>query len=65
VAWESYVKAVVSSTETVQRAAALALQVELPTASATASSPDPFVGEECRKADLNMAVVEDARSLDL
>jgi hypothetical protein len=38
----------VSSMEVIQRAAMLALQVELPTASATASTPDLSVGEECR-----------------
>jgi hypothetical protein len=40
-----------------------ALQVELPTTSAT-SNLDPSVGEECQKADLDMAVGENARSLD-
>jgi hypothetical protein len=30
-----------------------------------ASTHDPFVGEECRKADLDMAMGEDARSPDL
>jgi hypothetical protein len=38
---------VVSSTEAIGRAAASALQVDLPMASATASNPDPTVGEEC------------------
>jgi hypothetical protein len=42
-----------------------ALQVELPTASLTASNPDPAVGEECRKAGLDTTVGEGARSLDL
>jgi hypothetical protein len=55
----------VSSTEAIQRAAATALQVKIPIASAMASTPNPSVGEECRKADLNTAVEEDAWSLDL
>jgi hypothetical protein len=46
----------VSSTEAIQRAVALALQVELPTASVTTSNPDPSVEEECRKADLDTGV---------
>jgi hypothetical protein len=54
----------VSSTEAIQRAVAPALQVELPTASTMASTPDPSMGEECQKADLDMVVWEDARSLD-
>jgi hypothetical protein len=54
-----------SSTEAIQRAAVSALQVELPTASVTASTPHPYVGEECRKDDLDMTVGEDARSLNL
>jgi hypothetical protein len=54
---------VVSSTEAFQRAAALVLQVELPTTSA--SNPDPGVGEECRNVDLDAVVGEGARSLDL
>jgi hypothetical protein len=41
-----------------------ALQVELPMASATTSTPDPSVGEEWQKADLDTAVGEDARNLD-
>jgi hypothetical protein len=44
----------VSSTEVIQRAAATALQVKIPIASAMASTPNPSVGEECQKADLNM-----------
>jgi hypothetical protein len=40
-----------------------ALQVEIPTTSATASTPDPSVGE-CLLADLDMGVGEDARRLD-
>jgi hypothetical protein len=39
--------------------------VELPTALAMTSNPDPSVGEECQKSNLNMVVGEDARSLDL
>jgi hypothetical protein len=46
----------VSSTEAIQRVTMPALQVELPTASATASTPDPSVGEECQKVDLDMAM---------
>jgi hypothetical protein len=46
---------VVSSTKAIQRAAMSALQVELPTASTTASNPDPSV-EECRNADLDTAM---------
>jgi hypothetical protein len=42
-----------------------ALQVELPTTSTTASNHDLVVGEECRKASLDKAVGEGARSLDL
>jgi hypothetical protein len=30
-----------------------------------ASNPNPSMGEECRKADLDTAVGEDARSMDL
>jgi hypothetical protein len=41
------------------------LQVEIPTATAMTSTPDLFEGEEYQKADLETAVVEDARSLDL
>jgi hypothetical protein len=55
----------VSSTEAIQRAVVPALQVELPTASAAANNPDLSMGEECRNADLYMAVGEDAKSLDL
>jgi hypothetical protein len=56
---------VVSSTEAIQRAVMLAFQVELPMVSVMASTPDLSMGEECRKADLDTAVGEDARSLDL
>jgi hypothetical protein len=55
----------VSSTEAIQRATAPALHVELPMTSATTSNPDPSMGEECRKADLDTVVGEDARSMDL
>jgi hypothetical protein len=51
--------------EVIQRAAAPSLQVELPTALVMTSNPDPSVREECRKAGLDMAVGEDARSLYL
>jgi hypothetical protein len=67
-----------SSTEAIQRAAALALQVEIPMAVAapalqveipmvvvTASSPDPSVEEESLQADLDTTVGANARSLDL
>jgi hypothetical protein len=53
----------VSSTEVIQRVAVSALQVEIPTASVTASTLDPSVGE-CLLADLDMGVGEDARRLD-
>jgi hypothetical protein len=33
--------------------------------SVMASAPNPSVGEECRKADLDMTMGEDARSLNL
>jgi hypothetical protein len=48
-----------------QKAVAPALQVELPMALATGSNPDPSVGEEYQKANLDLAVGEGARSLDL
>jgi hypothetical protein len=54
-----------SSTEVFQMAVTLALQVKLPIVSATASNPDPAVREECRKADLDTAVGEGTRSLNL
>jgi hypothetical protein len=56
---------VVSSTKVNQRATVPALPVKLPTTSTTVSNPNPCVGEECRKANLDTAVGEDARSLDL
>jgi hypothetical protein len=56
---------VVSSTEAIQREATPTLQVELHMVSMTTSTPDPSVGEECRKADLDTTVGEDARSLHL
>jgi hypothetical protein len=40
------------------------LQVEIPTAAATTSSPDSSVGEEGLQADLDTAVGVDASSLD-
>jgi hypothetical protein len=46
----------VSSTEAIGRAATSALQVDLPMASATSSNPDPTVGEECQKTNLDTAV---------
>jgi hypothetical protein len=55
----------VSYMEAFQRAVAPTLQVELPTMSTTASNPDSVVGEECRKTELDTAVREGARSLDL
>jgi hypothetical protein len=56
---------VVSSTEAIRRAAAPALPVELPMVSATASTPNPSVGEECWMADLDTTMGEDAKSLNL
>jgi hypothetical protein len=56
---------VVSSTEVIQRAAVPAFQVEIHTTSATASTLDPSVGEECLQANLDMGVGEDSRRLDL
>jgi hypothetical protein len=46
--------------EAFQRAATLALQLEVPTASMTASNSDPTAGEECWKTDVEVA---GARSL--
>jgi hypothetical protein len=51
--------------EVIQRAAVPTLQVELPMVSVMASTPDLSVRKECQKADLDMAVGEDARSLNL
>jgi hypothetical protein len=48
----------------IQRVAAPVLQVEIPMALASASTPDPSVGEECLQADLDTAVGADASSLD-
>jgi hypothetical protein len=56
---------VVSSTEAIQRAATPALQMEIPTTAALASSPDPSMGEEGLQADLDTVVGADASSLDL
>jgi hypothetical protein len=55
---------VASSTEAIQKVAAPALHVGIPTVSASASTPDPSVGEECLQADLDTAVGTDASSLD-
>jgi hypothetical protein len=44
VVWKSSVKVVMSSTEAIQRAVVPALQMEIPTAVAAASSPDSSVG---------------------
>jgi hypothetical protein len=55
----------VSSTEAFQRAATPSLQVELPMAMATASNPDLAVEEECRKTDIDTAVGEGTRRMDL
>jgi hypothetical protein len=52
------------STEVIQMAVVPALQVEIPTTSATGSTPDPSVGEDCLQADLDMGVREVARRLD-
>jgi hypothetical protein len=41
----------------------LALQVELPMVSVMASTPDLSMGEECRKADLDTVVGEEAKIL--
>jgi hypothetical protein len=41
-----------------------ALQVEIPTMSATASTPRLSMGEECRKADLDIVVGADAKNMD-
>jgi hypothetical protein len=51
--------------EVIRIAAVPALLVELPMALATASTPDPYVVEDCRKADLDIAMGEDTRSLNL
>jgi hypothetical protein len=42
-----------------------ALQVEIPMAVMTASSPDPSVGEEGLQTDLDTIVGADASSLDM
>jgi hypothetical protein len=54
---------VVSSTEAIQRAVAPTLQVEIPMASTSASTPNPSM-EECFQADLDTAVGVGASSLD-
>jgi hypothetical protein len=50
--------------EVIQRAAVPTLQVELPMVSVMASTPDMSV-RECQKTDLDTAVGEDARSLNM
>jgi hypothetical protein len=50
--------------EASQRAVMHALLVEFPMAAATASSPDPSMGEGSLQADLDTAVGTDAGSLD-
>jgi hypothetical protein len=45
----------VSSMVAYQRVAMLALQVEVPTASPSANTPDPAVGEECLKTGPEVA----------
>jgi hypothetical protein len=55
---------VVTLTEARQRASAHALLVEIPTAAAVASSPDPSVEEGGLQAVLDMAARANARSLD-
>jgi hypothetical protein len=50
--------------EAIQRAAAPALQVEIPMVSASVSTPNLYVGDECLQADLDMAVGTNASSLD-
>jgi hypothetical protein len=47
-----------------QWSGAPALQVEIPTASVWASTPDPSIGKECLEANLDTAVGVDASSLD-
>jgi hypothetical protein len=46
--------------EAVQRAAVPILQVEIPMMTASASSPDPSMGEEGLEADLDTTVGVDA-----
>jgi hypothetical protein len=55
---------VVTLTEARQRASAHALLVEITTAAAVASSPDPSVEEGGLQAVLDMAARANARSLD-
>jgi hypothetical protein len=54
----------VSSTEAIQRAAAPAIQVEIPMMMVAASSPGPSVGAEGLQADPDTAIGTDASSLD-
>jgi hypothetical protein len=55
---------VVSSTEAIQRAAAPALQVEIPTMASLARSPDLSMGEEGLQAKPDTTIGADASSLD-
>jgi hypothetical protein len=55
----------VPSMEAFQRAVAPALQAELPTMLAMTSNPNPSMGEECRKADLDTTMWEGVRNMDL
>jgi hypothetical protein len=45
-----------SSMKAFQRVAAPTLQMEIPMALATASKPDPAMGEECRKTNMDTTV---------
>jgi hypothetical protein len=55
----------VSSMKAFQRAVTPTLRVELPMASVMANNPDPAIGEECRKDDLDTTVGECTISPDL
>jgi hypothetical protein len=46
----------VSCTEAIQRMVVPALQVELPMTFVMTSNPDPSVGDECHKVDLDTTV---------
>jgi hypothetical protein len=50
--------------EAIQMVMVPALQVEIPTASVTASTDDPYVGEECLQADLDVGAGEDASRVE-
>jgi hypothetical protein len=52
-----------SSMEAIQRVVAPTLQVEIPMASASASTPNTSKGEECFQVDLDTAVVIYTNSL--